>query len=298
VARFSVQVALQYEIDAREMPANFSTGYFPEGATSPDDDWGYVYNTEVFAVNSALRDLAFDMIDAGKLHDLPDAIAYRANYAKDPAYAAGAANKPAKVKCDVATTDVWWSGALLGDAFEKRMKIWTNGSSVYCTTAQEDGAVLAAMLRGQLAGKVDYGRSMVMRTSSLQESLVKADTDSRLTRSQSLTSTDLIPTRLSSTTWSSRILGPTSLPLTTSTLLASPLLTTSSATGTSSSAKVSLRRSTMAIYGERLAARLILVLAGNLAALLSRYRRTRLQEALRRRGACEDAGLVEAKTTG
>jgi len=35
-ARYAVQVALQYEIDAREIPANFSNGYVPLGSMSPD----------------------------------------------------------------------------------------------------------------------------------------------------------------------------------------------------------------------------------------------------------------------
>ncbi len=36
-AKYAVQVALQYEFDAREVPANFSTGYVPLGATSPSE---------------------------------------------------------------------------------------------------------------------------------------------------------------------------------------------------------------------------------------------------------------------
>ena len=36
-ARFAVQVALQYEFDAREIPANFSTGYVPQGSFNPGD---------------------------------------------------------------------------------------------------------------------------------------------------------------------------------------------------------------------------------------------------------------------
>jgi purine nucleoside permease len=35
-ARYAVQVALQYEFDAREIPANFTTGYVPFGVDSPD----------------------------------------------------------------------------------------------------------------------------------------------------------------------------------------------------------------------------------------------------------------------
>lgn len=36
-ARYAVQVALQYEFDPREIPANFSTGYIPQGSTVPDE---------------------------------------------------------------------------------------------------------------------------------------------------------------------------------------------------------------------------------------------------------------------
>jgi len=36
-AKYAIQVALQYEFDAREIPDNFSTGYVPLGAFSPDE---------------------------------------------------------------------------------------------------------------------------------------------------------------------------------------------------------------------------------------------------------------------
>ena len=36
-ARYAVQVALQYEIDIRELPSNFTTGYFPQGSEFPDE---------------------------------------------------------------------------------------------------------------------------------------------------------------------------------------------------------------------------------------------------------------------
>lgn len=55
-AKYAVQVALQYEFDAREMPANFTTGYVPLGATAPGEYPTSIYGTEVFEVNEALRD--------------------------------------------------------------------------------------------------------------------------------------------------------------------------------------------------------------------------------------------------
>lgn len=42
----------------------------------------------------------------------------------------------------------------------------TNGSGVYCTTAQEDNATLEAMLRAAVEGLVDFGRMIIMRTAS------------------------------------------------------------------------------------------------------------------------------------
>ncbi|KAJ9142329.1 Purine nucleoside permease [Pleurostoma richardsiae] len=164
-ARFLVQPSMQYEIDAREIPENFTTGYFPQGTYSPDDNWGYVYNTEVFSVNSDLRDLAAAMVNPAELVDTDDARLYRERYAVAPAYAASL-RSPGVVRCDTATSDNWFSGELLAGAVGERMRVWTNGSAVYCATAQEDGAVVAALLRAALAGKVDYNRIISMRSIS------------------------------------------------------------------------------------------------------------------------------------
>lgn len=54
-ARFEVQVALQYEFDIRELGNNFSTGYIPFGAKEPLAYPVFIYGTEVFEINDALR---------------------------------------------------------------------------------------------------------------------------------------------------------------------------------------------------------------------------------------------------
>jgi len=164
-ARYAVQVALQYEFDAREIPSNFSTGYVPFGTTAPLQYPQIIYGTEVFEVNAALQDLAVGFASKAVLNDSATAQAYRAHYASAPVYAAGAA-PPSVVKCDVATSDVYYSGALLSQAFGNFTTLMTNGSGVYCTTAQEDNATLEVMLRAAVKGLVDYGRIIVMRTAS------------------------------------------------------------------------------------------------------------------------------------
>lgn len=68
--------------------------------------------------------------------------------------------------CDTATSDTYWSGSLLATAFENTTKLFTNDIGVYCTSQQEDNATLEALLRGAVAGLVDFSRIMIMRTAS------------------------------------------------------------------------------------------------------------------------------------
>lgn len=166
-ARYAVQVALQYEFDPREIPANFSTGYIPQGSDVPDEYPQSIYGTEVFEVNQNLQKMAAAFARKATLNDSDDAIAYRALYAPDAIYAAGAApNGPQVYECDVATSDVYYSGRILSDAFASYTKLVTNGTGNYCSTAQEDNATLEAMLRAATTGAVDFSRMIVMRTLS------------------------------------------------------------------------------------------------------------------------------------
>lgn len=164
-ARYAVQVALQYELDPREIPANFSTGYVPQGSVVPDEYPQSIYGTEVFEVNAKLRSMAVAFASTATLNDSSAAVAYRANYASDAAYAAGA-KAPSVVECDVATSDVYYSGTILSTAFGNYTTLVTNGSGIYCTTAQEDNATLEAMLRAAVNKLVDFSRIIVMRTAS------------------------------------------------------------------------------------------------------------------------------------
>ncbi|KIX99499.1 uncharacterized protein Z520_05075 [Fonsecaea multimorphosa CBS 102226] len=164
-AKYAVQVALQYEFDIRDLPGNFTTGYIPFGAYAPSDYPETIYGTEVFEVNEALRDVAISFASGAKLNDSTASQSYRAKYASESIYAA-AAKGPSVVGCDVATSDVYYSGTHLSEAFENTTRIWTNGSGVYCTTAQEDNASLEAIMRAALSNLTDFSRVIVMRTAS------------------------------------------------------------------------------------------------------------------------------------
>ncbi|KAJ7259129.1 purine nucleoside permease [Mycena haematopus] len=166
-ARYAVQVGLQFEIDAREMPQTFSTGYFGQGTSAPGQYPTNIYGTEVFEVNEPLRMLAFAAAKTAQLNDTVDAKQMRKQYANSTLFAlANEVDGPTVTLCDTATSDTFWDGALLGEAFENATTLLTNGSATYCTTQQEDNATLNALLRGALTHLVDFSRIIVMRSAS------------------------------------------------------------------------------------------------------------------------------------
>ena len=147
------------------MPADFPTGYFGQGTVAPNIYPAFMDGTEVFAVNDALRELAVGFAKTAQLRDDDDAKLARTNYSTTASFAAGAA-PPSVIACDTATSDTFWTGTLLGEAFENTTVLFTNGTGVYCMSQQEDSATLGALLRGSMFELVDFSRIIIMRTGS------------------------------------------------------------------------------------------------------------------------------------
>ena len=59
-----------------EIPVNFSTGYIPQGSTTPNEYPQSIYETEVFEANTALRSLAVGFAKTTTLNDSTLAQAY------------------------------------------------------------------------------------------------------------------------------------------------------------------------------------------------------------------------------
>jgi purine nucleoside permease len=164
LARYAVQVALQYEIDPRSLPNDWPTGYIPFGRDFPLEYPTITYGTEVFELDSGLRDAAYQWASSAVLADDERADAYRCKYADmGPSFSAAVA-PPSVVRCDTATSDVYYSGTALAESFENATTMWTNGTGVYCMTAQEDNANLEVMVRAAIDNLVDFSRIVVMRT--------------------------------------------------------------------------------------------------------------------------------------
>ncbi|KAH7319080.1 purine nucleoside permease [Rhexocercosporidium sp. MPI-PUGE-AT-0058] len=168
LAKFAVQVDIQLEFDAREIPESWTTGYLPIGAPAHGSFPGRFTGSEVFELNDNLRKLAISFAKDADLVDSEAAVANRALYAgsADGAFEAAASQKPSIIEGDVTASNMFFHGRHLAEGFEKLLKLYTSGQARYCMTAMEDTAVLAALLRAALQERVDFSRIILMRAGS------------------------------------------------------------------------------------------------------------------------------------
>jgi purine nucleoside permease len=160
-ADYAVDYSLSHEIDAREMPQAWAYGYFGIHTSAPGELPRFDYRTEVFQLNTALVDRAYKLSQHVKLSDSDAARAYRAGFTTAPAN-----QPPAVTRCDTVSGDTWYAGETLGRRAEEWSARLTGGKARYCTSQQEDNATLEVLRRGQAAGKVDFGRVLILRSAS------------------------------------------------------------------------------------------------------------------------------------
>jgi purine nucleoside permease len=160
-ARWLVDVGIAHEIDAREMPRSWKTGYYGILTKGPGEKPKLEYRTEVARLDEALLQKVLALTKDAPLQDSDSARAYRARYPRAPA------NQPPRVtQCDTLGGDTWWHGHKLGEHARAWTKLLTDGQGTYCTTQQEDNATYNALERAAAAGKVDLKRLAVLRTGS------------------------------------------------------------------------------------------------------------------------------------
>jgi purine nucleoside permease len=160
-ARYLVDFGIAHELDAREMPKGWKTGFYGIMTKGPGEKPKFEYHTEVAQLDEGLLQKALALTRDVPLADSDKAKAYRALYKTAPA------NQPPRViQCDTLGGDTWWHGDKLGEHARAWTKLLTSDKGVYCTTQQEDNATYNALERAAAAGKVDLKRLAVLRTGS------------------------------------------------------------------------------------------------------------------------------------
>lgn len=158
---------LAYEIDAREIPSDWTTGYVPFGRTSPfrpptppvASDSG----ANAFTLNAGLVDWAYKLsAERVQLPDDANLQQLRARYAGFP----NAQRPPAIVEGAVLAAGTFWIGALLNTWAENWVNYWTSGAGVFTLTSEEDAAYMQALTFLSQVNTVDLQRVMVLRGGS------------------------------------------------------------------------------------------------------------------------------------
>jgi purine nucleoside permease len=154
---------LAFEIDAREIPADWSTGYLPLGKTRP-----YEHPVEadgarwVYRLDPALVAWAYGMTADMRLNDPPALQAARSRYFGFPA----AQTAPVVLRGDEVSGSTFWHGALLNHRAIDWLAYWTGGRGRFVMTAMEETGTLQALSFLARAGRVDLSRILVLRTGS------------------------------------------------------------------------------------------------------------------------------------
>ena len=160
-AKYLVDFGIQWEIDGREIPPGWTTGYLGINTTGPTQKPPLDYKTEVFQLNAQLADAAFALSRNVTLEDNAQAQAARAKFSYAPAN-----QPPSVIQCDTLAGDTWWSGTDLGQRARDWTNILTDGKGVYCTTQQEDNSTYEALTRAATVKRVDLSRVAVLRSGS------------------------------------------------------------------------------------------------------------------------------------
>ena len=160
-AEWVVDGDLGYEIDGREIPANWSTGFVPLGKSKPYELPRGENRGEMYHLNAALVDWAFHLTEHVSLGDTPEMQKDRAAYAS-----ANARRPPFVLKGDSISSSTFFTGVKLSEWANQWVKYHTGGKGNYVTTAMEDTGTLSSLDMLAKGGRVDWNRILVLRTAS------------------------------------------------------------------------------------------------------------------------------------
>jgi purine nucleoside permease len=162
-AEYVVDGDLGHEIDAREIPSSWTTGYVPLRKTTPYElPLREPNEGEMFRLEPKLVNWAYNLTKDLQLLD-PEGLAERRAAMKGYPQAL---RPPFVLKGDTLQSMTFWHGKLLNQWANDWVRYHTKNEGNYVTTAMEDTGTLQSLHFLAKAGKVDVKRVLVLRTAS------------------------------------------------------------------------------------------------------------------------------------
>lgn len=162
-ARHVVDADPIYEVDERDIPADWPYGLYANDAERPNVK-GKAEGSSAMAwtLDKGLVDWAYGLTRDVKLPDSPGLQALRAPYEGDPE----GQRPPFVLQGDALGTVRFWHGARRTRWAEDWVKLWTDGAGTFTMTDCEDQGILDVLDAYAASGKIDRRRILVLRTAS------------------------------------------------------------------------------------------------------------------------------------
>ena len=153
---------LAFEIDARQIPESWSTGYVPLGKSVPFEQPMDETRAGFFALNPELAAWAYSLTQDFSLVDSDDLKKYRARFARFPT----ALRPPFVTRGSEITSSTFWHGSKMEEWAKEWVRYYTGGKGNYVVCGMEDSGTLQSLAFLNQAGRVDLQRVLVLRTVS------------------------------------------------------------------------------------------------------------------------------------
>jgi len=152
---------LGYEIDAREIPSGWPTGYVPLRKSTPYEQPVTPPDGQVYELNSSLADWAYGLTKNVPLPDTETMQTKRSHFEE-----AAAKRAPFVTEGDDLSASTFWHGKLMDDWANAWVRYYTGGKGNFVVSGMEDTGTLQSLAFLSRAGKVDLRRVLVLRTVS------------------------------------------------------------------------------------------------------------------------------------
>ena len=153
---------LAFEIDARQIPAGWPTGYVPLGKATPYEQPMNPARAGIFATNPDLTAWALALTRQVALADSDDLKKFRARFAGF----SNAQRPPFVTRGDEVTASTFWHGSKMEEWANRWARYYGGGEANYMVCGMEDSGTLQALEFLGHAGRVDPRRVLVLRTIS------------------------------------------------------------------------------------------------------------------------------------
>jgi len=153
---------LAFEIDARQIPEGWRTGYVPLRRSVPFEQPMSEQPGLLFTLNPQLTAWAFALT---REIPLEDSDAMKKSRARFPDFE-NALRPPFVMRGDQISSSTFWHGSKMEEWAKEWVRYYTAGKGNYVVCAMEDSGTLQALTFLNQAGRVDLRRVLVLRTVS------------------------------------------------------------------------------------------------------------------------------------